>query len=93
MTNIYFKHNVWDSVQRKDVKQLLFRVGLGIMTLTAQMIAIRALPLVLVSMVMNTVPLITALLGYFMLKETLRTFEKIALVISFVGVAIMIAGK
>ncbi len=55
--------------------------------------AVRALPLVLVAIVMNTMPLITAVLGYFILHEKLKVLEKICMIISFFGVAIMITGK
>ena len=49
--------------------------------------------MVLVALIMNTVPLITALLGYLLLNERLKIFEKISLVICFIGVTIMITGK
>lgn len=57
------------------------------------MIALRNLPLVLVSIIMNMVPLVTAVLGYLILKERLQNFEKVCLLFSFVGVAIMITGR
>lgn len=47
----------------------------------------------LVAIVMNTMPLITAILGYFILNEQLKLLEKICMAISFFGVAVMITGK
>jgi len=55
--------------------------------------AIKTLPLVLVSIVANLVPLVTAVLSYFILREKLNSIEKVGIVVSFVGVAIMITGK
>ena len=70
-----------------------FRVAIGFFALTSQIIAVKALPLVLVSIVMNTMPLFTAVFAYFFLKERLKILEKICLVLSFIVVAIMIPGK
>ncbi|CDW73109.1 membrane protein [Stylonychia lemnae] len=91
--NTHFKYYVYDSLTKHDFHQLQIRVGIGFFALTCQIIALRALPLVLVSLVMNTMPLFTAVFGYFMLSERLKILEKVCLVLSFVGVAIMITGK
>ena len=55
--------------------------------------AIRYLPLVEVSLITNTTPLVTALLAYFILGETLSLIEKLCLLISFGGVALLIIEK
>jgi drug/metabolite transporter (DMT)-like permease len=51
------------------------------------------LPLVLVSIVANTLPLVTAVLAYMILGEHLIGFEKICIILSFAGVAIMVTGR
>ena len=40
----------------------------------------------------NTVPMVTAVLGYFILKEKMALFEKICLVVSFGGVTMLVVG-
>ena len=57
------------------------------------MVAIKTLPLVLVSIMANLVPLVTAVLSYFILGEKLNTIERIGLVVSFAGVAVMVSAK
>lgn len=57
------------------------------------MVAVKNLPLVLVAIVMNTMPLFTALFGYFILREVLMPLEKLCLVLSFAGVAIIVTGN
>eukprot|EP00347_Sterkiella_histriomuscorum_P022785 403337172 len=91
--NTEFKYYVWGSLTKDNGKQLMIRVVIGFFALTTQVIAVRNLPLVLVSIMMNTMPLFTAVFGFFILGETLRILEKICLVLSFVGVTIMITGK
>ena len=90
--NVDTKKHIWDSVNKKTFKVLVGRVLLGFVGLTLQTQAIARLPLVLVSMVMNLVPLITGVLAYFFLKERLDVIDKICLFISFAGVTIMVCG-
>ena len=93
IANVNFKKYIWDDLTAKDFKQLSWRCLFGFFALTCQIIAIKYLPLVLVALVMNTMPLFTAVFGYFLLGEGLKPIEKICLVISFGGVAVMITGN
>jgi drug/metabolite transporter (DMT)-like permease len=54
---------------------------------------VKSLPLVLVGIVANMIPLVTAVLGFFILGERLNRFEKVCILLSFAGVAIMVTGK
>lgn len=54
--------------------------------------AIKILPLVIVALVLNTSPLFTAMLGYFVLGDTLTRVEKMCLMISFSGVVTLVMG-
>ncbi len=69
------------------------RVTLGFVGITLQVIALKRLPLVLVAIVTNTVPLVTAVLSYFILGETLRRIDKICMALAFTGVLVMISGS
>lgn len=55
--------------------------------------SIKYLPLVIVALVANTIPLFTALMGYYFLHERLNATEKACLVLSFVGVAILVVAN
>ena len=92
LMNVNTKKHIWDSVNKKTFKALVGRVLLGFIGLTLQTQAISRLPLVLVSMVMNLVPLITGVLAYFFLKERLDLIDKICLAVSFIGVTVMVFG-
>ncbi len=54
---------------------------------------VRYLAMVEVALVINTMPLFTAVMGYFLLDERLHRIEVISLIISFVGIAILVTGK
>ena len=93
VANFYFKKYIWDDLTARDFRQLSWRCLFGFFALTFQIVAVKNLPLVLIALVMNTMPLFTALFGFFLLGETLKILEKICLVISFAGVAVMITGS
>ena len=65
----------------------------GFVALSAQIFSVKELPLVLVTIAMNLMPLITAIFGYVFLGEVLDTIQKLVLVFSFIGVTVMITGN
>ena len=83
---------MWDSLTRKDFGQLGSRMFFGFFALSSHFFAIRELPLVLVTIAMNTMPLFTAIFGYLFFGEFLENIQKIVLVVSFIGVAVMVTG-
>lgn len=52
--------------------------------------AAKVLPLVEISLVLNTTPLVTAVLGYFLLRDVLKSFDIAMLIISCIGVTILL---
>jgi len=50
------------------------------------------LPLVEIALITNLMPLFTALIGYFYLKEKLETFDVVVLIVSFGGILVLIFG-
>jgi drug/metabolite transporter (DMT)-like permease len=90
--NISIKKNVYDCISKPVAKALVGRTLLGFLGVVLSTNSVKELPLVLVSMSNNTVPLITAVLGYFMLKEKLGTFDIGCLAASFTGVTIIVVG-
>lgn len=54
--------------------------------------AIKYLPLVIVNLVCNTAPMITAFLSYLILKEQFTKMDIVALLVCFAGVILLITG-
>ena len=65
---------------------------MGVLVLVGVYTSVKSLPLVLVGVVMNLSPLLTAVLSFFFLKKALTTVDAVALVVSFLGVVLLITG-
>ena len=72
-THVNTKKVLWDDITRADAKLLNIRVWFGFIAFSVQIIVIKDLPLVLISLIMNIMPLFTALLGRIFLKEKLTS--------------------
>ncbi len=86
------KEYIYDNFDKKIKWQLALRVTLGVLLLVSIYTSVKSLPLVLVGVVTNLSPLLTAVLSYFILKKALTTVDAIALVASFAGVVLLITG-
>ena len=71
----------------------MFSVVQGTVTYVFLYNAIRYLPLVEVSLITNTMPLFTAVMGLYLLKEHLLGHEVGLMITSFIGVIVLITGK
>ena len=91
--NIAIKKHLYDGLNKKVAKSLVGRTLLGTLAVILSTNSQKQLPLVIVSMSNNTVPLITAVLGYFILKEKLTSFDIGCLIASFTGVTISVIGN
>lgn len=63
------------------------------MTFTFIYYALKQLPLVIVSLVLNLSPIAIAVLSYIILKEKLAKIDIIILLVSFIGVLVLIMGS
>lgn len=86
------KEYLYDNIDKKLKWQLLLRVTLGVLLLVSIYTSVKSLPLVLVGVVTNLSPLLTAVLSFFILKKALTTVDAVALVASFIGVVLLITG-
>ena len=84
---------MWDDISRADAKLLNIRVWFGFVAFSVQIIVIKVLPLVLISLIMNIMPLFTALFGRIFLKERLTPLQSFCLAMSLVGVVIMVTSN
>lgn len=83
------KEYLYDNIDKKLKWQLLLRVTLGVLLLVSIYTSVKSLPLVLVGVVTNLSPLLTAVLSFFILKKALTTVDAVALVASFIGVVLL----
>jgi drug/metabolite transporter (DMT)-like permease len=81
------------NIPRDQVKNIILNAFLMVGTHFLLFYSIRALPLVEVSLVINLIPLCTAVLGYFILKDKLVAFEVFCLLLAFSGVTVLIIGS
>jgi drug/metabolite transporter (DMT)-like permease len=86
------KEYLYDNIDKKLKWQLLLRVTLGVLLLVSIYTSVKSLPLVLVGVVTNLSPLLTAVLSFFILKKALTSVDAVALVASFIGVVLLITG-
>lgn len=82
-----------DKIKRERIPFLVFKVIQGLLSHVIVFNGVRYLAMVEVALIVNTMPLFTAVFGYFLLSEYLHRIEVVALIISFVGIAILVTGK
>jgi drug/metabolite transporter (DMT)-like permease len=93
LLNVNFKHLAFDSIQKKHMNVLCFRVFASAFTVYCTTYSVKNLPLVLIGIVRNMTPLFTAFFSYFLLKEGISKIEILCLLLAFSGVYIVISGN
>ena len=73
LLNIHAKKLLWDDISSKEVKVLSIRVIFGFVASSALIYVTKTLPLVLVALITNIMPLFTAIFGRIFLKEKLTS--------------------
>lgn len=85
-----YKELMWDSIPRKMFAPLIMRSFSGLFAFFCINYAIKHLPLVLVALITNTLPLFTSFLGFLILGERITFVEFGCLVLAFYGVYLLI---
>ncbi len=93
LINRNFKKIMIDSVTPDIRFQLIYRTIQANLTLLFLNHAVKYLPLVEVALIVNLMPIFTAIFGYYWLNERLTIFEIVVLAISFAGVTVLILGS
>ena len=88
--NVKLKKAVWDGVDRKSSCPLFFRSVQGSLTNVINFTAAEVVPLTMISIVNNMGPVCQVILAYFILKESLRCFEILMLVLTVVGIFVVV---
>jgi len=88
--NKNLKKAVWDDVDRKSAGPLIFRSIQGSATNIINYSVTKYLPLTIIAIVNNMGPMLTVILAYFILKERLRLFDVVMLVLTIGGVLLVV---
>ena len=89
IVNKDLKPAVWDGVDRKSVGPLIFRSLQGTCTNVINYSVTKFLPLTMICIVNNMGPLVTVVLAFFLLKELIRCFEILMIVLTVAGVMVV----
>ena len=90
--NINFWNIMYTSVTPGNRLNLFLRVTVINVALYCILTAIQSLPLVMVVLVKNLSPLLTAVAAYVILKEKITRLDVFILLASFLGVILLITG-
>ncbi|CDW87883.1 membrane protein [Stylonychia lemnae] len=88
-----YKWILWESIPRNMIFPLLVRVTCGCLGFLCINQAIKHLPIVLVALFVNTLPLFTSLLGFLILREKITKMEVFCLVLAFLGIYTLVSGS
>lgn len=91
--NTRTKSYLFDTVPRDQALTLAMRVAQGMFNMFCTYYVIKYFPLVYVSIVANTAPLLIAFFAYVIYKERLTALDIAVLIISFIGVSVLITGS
>lgn len=84
------KQILWDSIPRQMVFPLFIRVNSGLLAFFCINYAIKFLPIVLVALFTNTLPLFCSLLGCLILGERITKSEVVCLILAFFGIYVLL---
>lgn len=85
-----WKEILYDTVPREMIFPLFIRVNSGLLAFFCTNQAIKYLPIVLVSLFSNTLPLFCSLLGFLILGERISKMEVFCLVLAFFGIYVLL---
>ena len=85
-----WRYILWDSIPRKMIAPLLIRCMSGLFAFFCISTAIKNLPIVLVALFQNMMPLFTSLLGFLILGERISKSEIMCLFLAFYGVYLLL---
>lgn len=87
------KYYMWTSIPPNMTFPLLSRCATGLLAFFCMTTAIKHLPIVLVALIQNTIPIFTSLFGFLILGEKISRSEILCLILAFIGVYMLITSK
>ena len=86
-----YKELMWTSIPNRMFPPLIIRSFSGLLAFLCINYALKHLPLVLVSLILNTLPLFTSLLGFIILRERTTILEVGCLILALFGVYVLLS--
>jgi len=86
---VNIKKLLWDDLPRDILPELISKMLQRAAVMFCLQYSIKFIDITVVSVISNTAPLATAILGFLMLSEKISTVEIISLFTSFIGVLIL----
>lgn len=84
------KKAVWDDINRSNVCPLIVRSSQGAITNIINYSVTKFLPLTMIAIVNNLGPPITVLMAFIVLKERIKKFEMLMILMTVAGILIVV---
>ena len=91
--NIKLKKEVWDTVECRKAAPLSLKTFSSISTNLIKYSVTKFIPATLISIVTNLAPVVVVVLAFVILKEKIRRFDVLMIVLTLVGIFIIILGS
>ena len=93
MINTKLKRDTWDSVTRDKVGSLVFKTLASSTTNIIQYSVTKYIPLTIISIVINMAPIFVFILAFFILKEVIKRYDLMMMLLTLVGILTVILGS
>ena len=90
--NIGLKKAVWDGINKTNVAPLIMRTCQGVISNLISTAVTKAIPLTIIGVVNNLAPVIVVIAAFFILKERLKVFEIVTIVLTICCVIVIVVG-
>ena len=84
---------LYSSIPRDKIWCLLKRLICGLLNIFFVFTSLKYLPLVVVTLILNTAPLLTVLFSFILYRVSISKLDMAVLILSFIGVVIMLFGS
>ena len=88
--NCGLKKAVWDGIKGPNIKALTFRTTQGAMTQIISYYCVKFLPLTIIAVTANLAPIITVVIAFLVLKEKVKNFEIIIMILSLAAIIVFV---
>jgi len=90
--NVKLKKETWDCVTLAASGPLAFKTSASVATNLIQFSITKFLPATIISIVSNLAPIIVVILAFMILKEQIRRFDVLMIILTLVGIFVIILG-
>ena len=90
--NVNLKKETWDCVTLAASGPLAFKTGASVATNLIQFSITKFLPATIISIVSNLAPILVVILAFLILKEQIRKFDVLMIILTLVGIFVIILG-